>query len=82
MAKLDYIQSLGVDGIWLSPIHPSPNRDWGYDVADYDGVQADYGTLEDFQAPAGRRPRARPEGRPGRGAVATPPTSIPGSSRA
>lgn len=49
LAKLDYIAGLGVDGIWLSPIHPSPNRDWGYDVADYDGVQADYGTLEDFQ---------------------------------
>ena len=49
MAKLDYIQSLGVDGLWLSPIHPSPNRDWGYDTADYAGVQADYGTLEDFQ---------------------------------
>ena len=50
IAKLDYIQSLGVDAIWLSPIHPSPNRDWGYDVSDYDGVQPDYGTLEDFQA--------------------------------
>jgi alpha-glucosidase len=48
LAKLDYIQGLGVDGIWLSPIHPSPNRDWGYDVADFDGVQPDYGTLEDF----------------------------------
>ncbi len=50
LAKLDYIQSLGVDGLWLSPIHPSPNRDWGYDTADYEGVQADYGTIEDFQA--------------------------------
>jgi alpha-glucosidase len=49
LAKLDYIQSLGVDGIWLSPIHPSPNRDWGYDVADFDGVQADYGDLADLQ---------------------------------
>jgi alpha-glucosidase len=48
LAKLDYIAGLGVDGIWLSPIQPSPNRDWGYDVADYDGVQPDYGTLEDF----------------------------------
>jgi alpha-glucosidase len=48
--KLDYIKSLGVDGIWLSPIHPSPNRDWGYDVADYDGVHPDYGTLDDFAA--------------------------------
>lgn len=50
MAKLDYIQSLGVDGLWLSPIHPSPNRDWGYDIADFEGVQADYGTPDDFQA--------------------------------
>ncbi|MDB5423865.1 MAG: alpha-glucosyltransferase [Phenylobacterium sp.] len=50
LAKLDYIQSLGVDGIWLSPIHPSPNRDWGYDIADFAGVQADYGSLDDLQA--------------------------------
>jgi alpha-glucosidase len=49
MAKLDYIQSLGVDGIWLSPIHPSPNRDWGYDIADFEGVQADYGAADDVQ---------------------------------
>jgi alpha-glucosidase len=50
LAKLDYIQGLGVDGIWLSPIHPSPNRDWGYDVADYEGIQGDYGSPADFQA--------------------------------
>ena len=50
LAKLDYIQSLGVDGIWLSPIHPSPNRDWGYDTSDYDGIQGDYGSLQDFEA--------------------------------
>src|SRR5476651_2479527 len=48
--KLDYIKSLDVDAIWLSPIHPSPNRDWGYDVSDYQGVHPDYGTLEDFTA--------------------------------
>jgi alpha-glucosidase len=47
-SKLDYIASLGVDGIWLSPLHPSPNRDWGYDVSDYDGVHPDYGSLADF----------------------------------
>jgi alpha-glucosidase len=46
--KLDYIAGLGVDAIWLSPIHPSPNRDWGYDVSDYENVHPDYGTLEDF----------------------------------
>jgi alpha-glucosidase len=50
LSKLDYITALGVDAIWLSPLHPSPNRDWGYDVSDYEGVQPDYGTLEDFQA--------------------------------
>jgi len=49
ISKLDYIRSLGVDAIWLSPIHPSPNRDWGYDVSDHEGVHPDYGTLEDFQ---------------------------------
>ena len=50
VSKLDYIASLGVDAIWLSPIHPSPNRDWGYDVCDYDGVHPDYGTLTGFAA--------------------------------
>jgi alpha-glucosidase len=50
LSKLDYIASLGVDAIWLSPIHPSPNRDWGYDVSDYEGVHPDYGTLADFDA--------------------------------
>ena len=50
ISRLDYIAALGVDAIWLSPIHPSPNRDWGYDVADYDDVHPDYGTLQDFAA--------------------------------
>lgn len=48
ISKLDYIAKLGVDAIWLSPVHPSPDRDWGYDVADYDGVHPDYGTMADF----------------------------------
>jgi len=48
ISQLDYIAALGVDAIWLSPIHSSPNRDWGYDVSDYDGVHPDYGTLEEF----------------------------------
>lgn len=50
ISKLDYIAALGVDAIWLSPIHPSPDRDWGYDVADYENVHRDYGTLDDFNA--------------------------------
>ena len=47
--KLDYIRSLGVDGIWFSPIYPSPNADYGYDVSDYKNIHPDYGTLEQFQ---------------------------------
>ena len=50
LARLDYIASLGVDALWLSPVHPSPNRDWGYDVADYEGVHPDYGSLADLGA--------------------------------
>jgi len=47
--KLDYIASLGVDAIWLSPIHPSPNRDFGYDVADFNGVEPTLGTMAGFE---------------------------------
>lgn len=49
MSKLDYVASLGVDAVWLSPVHPTPNRDWGYDVSDYDTVNPEYGTLADFE---------------------------------
>ncbi|HZM35857.1 MAG TPA: alpha-amylase family glycosyl hydrolase [Burkholderiales bacterium] len=47
-ARLDYLQWLGVDALWLSPIYPSPMKDFGYDVADYCGVDPIFGTLEDF----------------------------------
>jgi maltose alpha-D-glucosyltransferase/alpha-amylase len=47
--KLDYLQDLGVDCIWVTPFYPSPLRDDGYDVADYYGVHADFGTLQDFK---------------------------------
>jgi alpha-glucosidase len=47
-AKLDYLQWLGVSGLWLSPTFPSPNADWGYDVADYYGVHPDLGTMDDL----------------------------------
>ena len=47
--KLEYIKSLGVDGIWFSPIYPSPNADFGYDISDYRDIHPDYGTLEDFK---------------------------------
>ena len=47
--KLEYIRSLGVDGIWFSPIYPSPNADFGYDISDYRAIHPDYGNLEQFQ---------------------------------
>jgi alpha-glucosidase len=49
-SKLDYISSLGVEAIWLSPIHPTPNRDFGYDVADFDAIAPEMGTLATFDA--------------------------------
>ena len=48
--KLDYIQSLGVDCIWLLPMYPSPLRDDGYDVSDCCGIHSDYGTIDEFRA--------------------------------
>ena len=48
--KLDYLQDLGVDCIWLLPYYPSPLRDDGYDISDYYGIHPDYGTLKDFRA--------------------------------
>ena len=48
--KLDYLQWLGIDCIWLLPIYPSPLRDGGYDIADFNSVHPDYGTVEDFRS--------------------------------
>ena len=47
-SRLDHIASLGVDAIWLNPCYPSPQRDHGYDVADYLGIHHEYGDLETF----------------------------------
>lgn len=47
-SKLSYLSELGVEVIWLSPVYPSPNNDWGYDVANYRDIHRDFGTLEDF----------------------------------
>src|SRR5438270_6457412 len=47
-SKLDYLRWLGVDAIWIAPMFPSPQVDWGYDVSDYYGVNPDYGTLKDM----------------------------------
>jgi len=50
MQKLDYIQQLGVNCIWLLPIYPSPLRDDGYDIADYYNILPTYGGMDDFKA--------------------------------
>src|SRR5690349_15750004 len=43
--KLDYLKTLGVDIVWLSPVFPSPNDDNGYDISDYRGIQPEFGTF-------------------------------------
>lgn len=45
---LDYLQNLGVDVIWLSPVYQSPNDDNGYDISDYQAIMSDFGTMEDY----------------------------------
>jgi alpha-glucosidase len=62
--RLDYLndgtpQSLGIDAIWLTPINPSPMRDFGYDVSDYCAVDPVYGTLADLQTLIGEAHRRR-----------------------
>jgi len=48
--KLDYLAWLGIDCLWLPPFYPSPLRDGGYDISDYEGVLAEFGTIDDFTA--------------------------------
>jgi alpha-glucosidase len=48
--RLPYLESLGIDAVWLSPIFPSPMADFGYDISDYTGIDPLFGTMEDFDA--------------------------------
>lgn len=48
ISKLDYIQRLGIDVVWLNPIYASPNDDNGYDISDYRDIMKEFGTMEDF----------------------------------
>ena len=64
IARLPYLQSLGVDAIWLSPIFPSPMADFGYDISDYTGIDPLFGTMEDFDALLAAAHDARPQGHP------------------
>jgi alpha-glucosidase len=49
IGKLDYLSEFGIDAIWLSPIYPSPDVDFGYDVADYTAIDPKFGTMADFE---------------------------------
>jgi alpha-glucosidase len=56
--RLDYLAALGIDAVWIAPMYPSPQIDFGYDISDYENVDPQYGTLADFDrlvAEAGRR---------------------------
>ncbi len=48
-SKLDYLKELGINAIWFSPVYPTPNADYGYDIADYRNINPEYGTLDDFK---------------------------------
>lgn len=48
LQKLDYLQWLGVDAVWLSPVYPSPMADFGYDISDYKGIHPLFGNMDDF----------------------------------
>jgi alpha-glucosidase len=62
--RIDYLQWLGIDAVWLTPFFTSPMLDFGYDIADYCAVDPVFGTLEDFdrllEAPASPRNKADP----------------------
>jgi len=49
-SHLDYLKGLGIDAVWISPCYPSPQKDFGYDVSDYENIDPMYGTLADFDA--------------------------------
>ena len=49
IGKLDYLKSLGINTVWLSPCYPSPGDDNGYDISDYRGIASEYGTLDEFK---------------------------------
>ncbi len=50
ISQLDYLQSLGVDVVWLNPIYTSPNYDNGYDISDYRNIMSEFGTMQDFDS--------------------------------
>ncbi|GAB2021762.1 alpha-glucosidase [Pseudolactococcus yaeyamensis] len=49
ISRLDYLQKLGIGGIWLSPVYQSPNDDNGYDISDYEAIMSEFGTMADME---------------------------------
>ena len=49
ISRLDYLQKLGIGGIWLSPVYQSPNDDNGYDISDYEAIMSEFGTIADME---------------------------------
>lgn len=49
LSKMDYLESLGINCIWFSPLYPSPNADFGYDIADYRNISPEYGNMDLFK---------------------------------
>src|SRR5262252_6440604 len=47
-SRLDYLQDLGIDALWITPFYPSPQVDFGYDISDYEAIDPQYGTMADF----------------------------------
>ena len=47
-SRLDYLKELGIDAIWITPMYPSPQVDFGYDIANYTAIDPQYGTMADF----------------------------------
>ena len=77
--KLDYLQDLGVNALWLLPFYPSPWKDDGYDIADYQGIHPMYGTLHDFRTFL-REAHGAACGSLRNWCSITPPTNTPGSA--
>ena len=80
VAKLDYVASLGVEAIWVSPFFKSPMADFGYDIADYRAVDPVFGTLADFDrlVASGARSRTQGDHRPGAEPHLRPARVVPG----
>src|SRR5262249_4746743 len=55
--RLGYLESLGVDAIWIAPFYPSPQVDFGYDISDYESIDPQFGTMADFDRLLGEAQR-------------------------